>query len=108
MKKSELKTGMRVTTTSGEQYIVYLNSSHGDMLVTDDGYNSFKSYNENLVSKTNPKTFSITKVESPVDLKTSTSNTQRFETIWELDTAIEMTIAELEKKLGITNLKIKK
>jgi len=29
MKKSRLKTGMRVTTTGGNQYIVFLDAAHG-------------------------------------------------------------------------------
>lgn len=120
MKKSDLKNGAIVEIRNGEKYILLFNCCNDgyteDLFISlnDGRYLNFSNYNKNLNDCSNKK-FDIMKVcqhdyvgnniRSHV-LKqnendwTWTRNGEEEETV--------MTISEIEEKLGISNLKIKK
>lgn len=52
MKKSDLRTGMRVVLREKKAYIVLLNiEDHGDVVVADGSWGNLKNYNENLTHR---------------------------------------------------------
>ena len=120
MKKSELVTGMVVTTRSKEKFMVfkgiesiYTDFKHGeheDCLVSLDElsvWNSLVNYHENLYyAGTLGSDADIMKVEiinHPCDFQTIfvKKETQKNLTLlWEREEVKEVTMAEIEKKFG--------
>ena len=72
-----------------------------------DGYNDDLTYN-GLSFSSSPSCCDIVAVYSPEDLTSLDFATQHLNLIWKRPEEVVMTISEIEKKLGITNLKIVK
>ena len=117
MKKSDLKTGMVVETARGEKYLVMLNPDceGRDLISFDRGYMPLSKY-ENDLTYINEPEWDIVKVytlgTSIYYILATNANHNRklvYNLIWERkENPVEMTIEEIEKKLGIKNLKIVK
>lgn len=117
MKKSDLKNGAIVELRNGDKYILLLNTYYGDekkdyFVSLEDGcYLNFNDYDENLESKYGEKEFDIMKIcqEDYVgeNFKNHVINDIDKWT-WERKKEVVMTISEIEEKLGIKGLKIKK
>ena len=115
MKKQELKTGMLVETRIGNFGLVMLDTPNGD-IIAGDGTNycrewySLENMNDDLTNK------NVTVTESDVvrvygmgyNIEAASFSTKFRLLLWERQEEVVMTIEEIEKKLGITNLKIKK
>jgi len=114
MKKSDLKTGMKVVTSEGV-YIVMKNTSQGSdylVCISESGYLNLDGYNDDMKRITileHKPQFDIIEVYESSDFLTS-FNTNKFQCdpIWEREKDIpEYTIDELTEKLGF-EFKIKK
>lgn len=110
MKLSDLKTGMRVVTRNGSEFIVLENvkTPNGktqDMYVKkDNGFMTESSYNEDLTEKRD-KAWDIIKVYVQnngmyLDAAVISAETKDMDLIWERKDKKEMTISEIEKELG--------
>ena len=66
MKKSELKTGMMIVTRDGDRWMVFKDVDNSeDVLITYDGWNDLKMYDEDLRLLVNhDKSFDIIEVYS--------------------------------------------
>ena len=104
--KSDLRTGMKVTTREGIEYIVLLNVKHEcsddkDIIVgvTDiDNWLRLDSYNDNLTFKDRMmRELDIIDVKVPFHLANLIADTKSLE--WSFQRK-EMTQAEIEKILG--------
>lgn len=108
MKKSNLKTGMRVTTRRGNKYAVLLQAITDDGKITDilaspTGWLQLDNYSDDLAltdSNTSSKGFEIVKVEVAKYGGSILKKEGRFETIWERQEPKELTLDEIEKELG--------
>lgn len=111
MKKSDLRTGMKVTLRNGDNYIVLLNAKHKysdnkNILVGCHNYDScdwviLDNYNEDLTNNKENKSFDIVKVEECEHLGYLFTDRLEFS-----QPTKEMTLAEIEKELGY-KIKIK-
>ena len=112
IKKSDLRTGMKVTLRNGDNYIVLLNARHKysnnkDILVGYHNYNIcdwvvLDNYNEDLTySNKERERFDIVKVEECEHLGELFTHRLKFS-----QPTKEMTLAEIEKELGY-KIKIK-
>ena len=112
MTKSELKTGMVVTTKEGHKYRVYRNIATEYNNVSDKGNDvlvgsladwlRLENYNDNLTHKLY-KEYDIMKVElvnHPYDFIKDLDNVKIAETLWERQEVKELTVAEISKLLG--------
>lgn len=111
MKKSDLKTGMRVKTRSGEIFLVIKdidsqNYGHQDVaFVHDLGFMPGDSYDCELKCYKN-KNFDIVEVFRLVDTSNReflTGNILRLDhrySIWRRQEPMKMTVSEIEKELG--------
>lgn len=115
MKKSDLKSGMIVEFRNGKQDIVMLNPDCTDkeLISLDGGYLRLDDYNEDLTCRiASNVNWDIMKIYSLgskiVHILSNTKETlNNKKLILERVTPpTEMTISEIEKKLGIKNLKI--
>lgn len=111
MKKSDLKTGMRIVARNGDEFIVLKNvttprNEIEDMYVSiKGGWMGSCSYNEDLIAKSNSKEWDIMKVYAQnkgeyLDGQVLKEKTSNFDLMWERDNKKEMTISEIEKELG--------
>ena len=117
MKKSDLENGAIVETRDGDKYILLFNCcNHGDkddlfISLNDGGYLQLSNYNENL-KDCSDRDFDIMKVcqNKYVGDNICSHILKQDENDWTWIRGEEtvMTISEIEKKLGISNLKIKK
>lgn len=117
MRKSNLENGAIVETRNGEKFILLFNcllfDNQKDLLISleDGGYVNFSNYNENL-NNCSDKDHDIMKVcqNRYVGYNICSHILKQNEDNWtwirEEETV--MTISEIEEKLGISNLKIKK
>lgn len=115
IKKSDLKTGAIVELINGDKYMLFLdveNSYTKNMLVSlkDGGYLSLDDYNDDLKDRDNSK-YDIVKICQNDYVGDNfrdhvIKNTDNW--TWERQEEVVMTISEIEEKLGISNLKIKK
>lgn len=111
--KDDLKNGMLVKTRTNRVYL-YLEypdeSCMHCVFVRDAGYISLDMFNYDLtVRGGNQDGFDIMKVYKPIDFITNLcldNQLGKAECVYKRETVVEMTIAEIEKKLGIKNLKI--
>ena len=97
MKKSDLKTGMILVNSEGEDYKVQLDMQGTDILtgVTSGRWSSLSSYNENLESGLLPNVMSI--YEGQVYCLEGRG---RF--LWERPEKVEeLTVAEISERLGV-------
>ena len=114
MKKSDLKSGMIVEFRNGIQDIVMLNPEcEGRELISLEGGSlRLDDYNEDLTyriaSNANWDIVKIYSLGSSIShiLLNKEKTLSNKKLIWERTEPIEMTIAEIEAKLGIKNLKI--
>lgn len=105
--KMDLQDGMIVRTREGKYYI-YLRTF--GRFIRDDGFNKLSEYNDDLTSKTGINIFDImavysTKTISGLDLRAQITE-KDTSLIWIRPKQVVMTISEIEKKLGIKNLKV--
>lgn len=117
MKKSDLKNGAVVELRNCGKYILLLNTYYGadkeDFLISlkDGTYLEFDYYDENLEIKAGEKEYDIMKVCQAYyigdNFRAHVIN-DRDEWTWERQEEVVMTISEIEEKLGIKGLKIKK
>lgn len=87
MKKSDLKTGMRVTLRNGGEYIVLLNSTHEyrDILagLAVGGFERLDHYNDDLVRKDGRGEWEIERIEATIyPQDTVTDRVDNWETIY--------------------------
>ena len=117
MKKSDLKNGAIVELRNGDKYILLFNCcKYGNketlfISLNSGGYLEFDNYDENLNDCSNKK-FDIMKAcqNNYVGNNIRSHILKRNEDDWTWIRGEEtvMTISEIEEKLGISNLKIKK
>ncbi len=101
MKKSDLKTGMIVTTREGKERIVFLRTSHGDVFVnsTEPVWSSLNNYDDDLISSCS-QGLDIMKIETTNVFDFGSFNATR-EVLWKRPEPIkEMTMEDLEKHFG--------
>ena len=106
MKKSDLKTGMKVIQSNGDECIALLGTSWGDYLVGERSHNGLRYYNEDLTN-IDYKEHNIDEVLRPVECHNLRSKQQSFVTIWERKETPEYTMEEAIKLIG-HNFKLKK
>lgn len=107
MRKSDLKTGMRVKTRDGEIQIVIKNTLFRgepiDIIVSKNGWNRLDRYNEDLTN-INHKLLDIVEVYTidgnEDNFTRSFLNTDKRKLYWKREEAKEMTLEEIEKELG--------
>lgn len=111
MNKSDLKTGMRIVTRNGSEFIVLENVMTPSRTVQnmyvkkDGGFMSEGLYNEDLTAKSGQKEWDIVKVYVQnqgeyLDAAVISGDIECMDLIWERDDKKEMTIQEIEKELG--------
>jgi hypothetical protein len=98
MKKSDLKTGMRVSFKNGGTYLVYLNTNFGDMFVGKTKHNDMFNYNEDLTCEHD--NLSIVMVEEPWDHRNLRTYEQSYKIIWTRSLVKEYTMQEAIEKMG--------
>lgn len=115
MTKADLKTGMVVETRLGERYLVMLNPDCKDreLINFNGGFNPLSLYKDDLTMRNEERMWDITRVfslGSLIDLILCKPKELELFVVWERkkETPVEMTVSEIEKKLGIKNLKIVK
>ena len=117
MKKSDLKNGAVVKLRNGDKYILLLNTYYGDekddyfISLRNGGYLEFDDYDENLESEDGEKEYDIMKVCQNAYVGDNFRNhviNDRDKWTWKRQEEVVMTISEIEEKLGINGLKIKK
>lgn len=119
MNKSDLKTGMMVVTRDGDKYMVMLNVEYAtefkeslNVIVSEDGWMPLWRFSKDLKLNANDTSeLDIVAVYSPKMTaslwKKNIKDDDYWECIWKREESpVEMTIAEIEKKLDIKNLKI--
>lgn len=111
MKKEDLKNWMVVITREGYRYLVRISGTN-KTFVGKGAYLNFDSYNSDLTNRVDEK-FDIMKVyeytrgDNALD-DFWTFHVFNYDLIWVREEPVEMTVAEIEEKLGIKNLKIVK
>lgn len=119
MTKSDLKTGMVVKTRNGKMYLVMLNPDCEDrefIDFNDDGWLRGSGFNDDLTRNTDyydNSDYDIVRVYTAGSgicrLFNKIDFLDSLKLLWEREEKpIEMTVSEIEKKLGIKNLKIVK
>ena len=109
--KADLKDGMVVKIREGMFYMYF---QKWGKLVRTDGHLNIKDYNEDLTLKNTvfgaERGFDIVQVYELDDIHSFkfSESSCIMNLIWERPEEVVMTIPEIEKKLGITNLKIVK
>lgn len=108
MKKSDLRTGMRVTLRNGKKRIVLLQFKHEYDKETDvivdtqiSSWNPLSSYDEDLKHR-NYYDNDIVKIEVPehVYVVFGTDSYHNYKMIWERNDTKEMTVEEIQQALG--------
>lgn len=117
MKKSDLKNGAIVELRNGDKCILLFNCcNYGDkddlfISLDDGGYLQLSNYNENL-KECSDRDFDIMKVCQHEYVGDNICNhilkQDEDDWTWIRGKETVMTISEIEEKLGISNLKIKK
>ena len=115
MKRSDLRNGSIVELRKGDKYMLFLdveNSSTKNMLVSlkDGGFLNLDDYNDDLKDRDNRK-YDIVKICQNDYIGNNFRDHVINDTdnwTWVRKEEVVMTISEIEKKLGIENLKIKK
>jgi hypothetical protein len=107
MKKSDLRTGMRVTLKNGRSFIVLLNFKHvydktTDILLSSEGntsWNCLSYYNDDLTHHDYDGD-DIVKVEVPEHAYALFNKSYRYQCVWERTEPKEMTVEEIQNILG--------
>lgn len=116
MKKSDLKTGMVVEMRNGERYLVMLNPDYvdRDLISFSGGFLPLCEFDDYLAANDGDTEWDIVKVyriEANVHYIISNPGIaiKHARLLWErTEETVEMTVAEIEEKLGVKNLKIVK
>lgn len=114
MKKSDLKTGMVVEMRNREKYLVMLNPDceDRDLISFSGGFMPLCEFGDDLAANDGDTEWDIVKVyRTGANVCYIVSNTgiamKHAQLLWErTEKTVEMTIAEIEEKLGVKNLKI--
>lgn len=120
MNKSDLKTGMMVVTRDGGEYMVMLNVEYGatgkmieppNVIVSKDGWMPLSKYGDDLRAYSAFDNLDIVEVYAPLMTaslgRKNLSDKKDWVCVWKREEPpVEMTVAEIEEKLGIKNLKI--
>lgn len=120
MKKSDLKTGMMVVTRDNNEYMVMLNVEYdgtrkmvepSNVIVSKDGWMPLSKYGDDLRTYSAFDNLDIVEVYAPLMTaslwRKDLSDKKDWVCVWKREEpSVEMTIAEIEEKLGIKNLKI--
>ena len=120
MKKSDLKTGMMVVTRDKHKYMVMLNVEYDatrkmiespNVIVSEDGWIPLSKYSDDLKVYSQFDNLDIVEVYAPLMTaslwRKKLSDKNDWKCVWKREEPpVEMTVAEIEKKLGIKNLKI--
>lgn len=113
--KSDLKTGMRVFTENKDEYVVMMDTVHGDILLNmpdKRGWEPLKHYNDDLAHRKYHE-FDIASINVP-KLSAHTLrdfNKEDFELVWKREEKpIEITIEEIAELKGVSpeRIRIKK
>ena len=99
MTKSDLKTGMIVTTRDGSEYWVLKDNTIGYDSFVDVNYKKcipFHSYSEDFKCYIHPEKSDIIKIEEPEFFNPKASRVL----LWEREEIKEVTMEEVEKKFG--------
>ena len=117
MKKNDLKNGAIVETRDGDKLILLFACSYYDksdnslISLTDGTWLSFAMYNDDLTHCAESD-FDIMKVAQSEyvgnDIRNHVLKRNENDWTWVRGKETVMTISEIEEKLGISNLKIKK
>lgn len=117
MRKSDLENGAIVEIRNGDKYILLFNcckyGNKEDLFISlnNGGYLNFSNYNENL-NDCDDKDYDIMKVCQNAyvgnNIRSHVLKQGEDDWTWVREEETVMTISEIEKKLGISNLKIKK
>lgn len=117
MKKSDLENGAIVEIRNGDKYILLFNCcKYGDkddlfISLNNGGHLNFSNYNENLKNCID-KDYDIMKVCQCYyvgdNIRSHILKQNEDDWTWIREEETVMTISEIEEKLGISNLKIKK
>ena len=107
MTKSELRTGMIVTTRNGYEYMVFLNTTipscekDDSFVVAHNGrnWNYLSRYNEDLTNNT-WSSLDIVKVERPKNPWDLTTPNCKTEVLWERPKKKQYTYEQLKEILG--------
>ena len=106
--KADLEDGMIMELRDGRYYMYFKKFNRG---VRYEGFIPIDDYNDDLTYNNSPfSIYDIVAVYSPETLTTLdfASQVKYSNLIWKRSEEVVMTISEIEKKLGITNLKIVK
>ena len=109
--KGMLKTGL-VVQTREENYYLVLVTEDETLFVRECGYMSANQYDDNLICTAwNHDEYDIMKVIDPITItklqpEALVTGIRDYDVLWECNDEVVMTIAEIEKKLGIKNLRI--
>ena len=120
MNKSDLKTGMMVVTRDGGEYMVMLNVEYDakrsaieppNVIVSKDGWMPLSKYDDDLMAHSAFDNLDIVEVYAPLMTaslwRKKLSDKKDWVCVWKREEpSVEMTVAEIEEKLGIKNLKI--
>jgi len=104
VKKSDLKTGMRVTIRDGSQFIVLLGvpvktqNQFVDILYNESSLLNLRDYDDNLFDRDYRK-YDIIKVEIPHTIFDISYSNPNYDVIWERPLK-ELTLHDIEKELG--------
>lgn len=106
--KMILKDGM-VVKTANDEYLMYFKEF--GKFIADDGFTLVSSYKNDLINTVNHDydvvaIYKLTDLHHFDDLEFAA--VVYGELVWERPKVVEMTVAEIEEKLGIKNLKIVK
>lgn len=117
MRKSDLKNGAIVETREGEKYILLKNTNilgaidEAFVNIASGCYLNLHNFNEDLTNLYD-KDFDIMKVSQEKYIgDTFRNHVLKYDEnnwTWEREEEVVMTISEIEEKLGIKGLKIKK
>lgn len=96
--KADLKNGMIIEHRDGDKYMVI-----DDRLVQEEGFFPLSDYNDDLTDNKYKK-YDIVKVYKPITDRIFDTydlfSTDNLDLIWEREEVKEMTVAEIEEKLG--------
>lgn len=120
MKKSDLKTGMMVVTRDNGEYMVMLNVEYAaiisnepqNVIVSKSGWMPLDNYSDDFdLKEKNMSELDIVAVYSPIMpaslWRKNPLHNNSWKRVWKREESpVEMTVAEIEEKLGIKNLKI--
>lgn len=104
MKKTDLRTGMRVTIRDGSQFIVLLDvpikttGQYVDILRNKSGFLNLEDYDDNLWD-CNHRKYDIIRVEVPQCKADIFRFNAEYDVVWERPFR-ELTLHEIEKELG--------